>query len=129
MNPNDDEKDLRRRFETWREQEGQHAPEFQHVWARAKHAAASPRPASPAWGWRFALGGAAVALVVAGLWFAVPPGRGPVVNVASHAGDWDAQLASLENELSQPEPSFWTAPTDYLLASASDRDPSVFATP
>lgn len=132
MNPNrphDDEQELRRRFEAWRGRESGHAPEFQRVWARAERAASSAPRRNPAAALRFVLGGAAMVAVVAGVWFAARPERGPGVNMAAGVEEWHAQLAALENELAAPAPAGWAAPTDYLLATTGDNENSAFITP
>ncbi len=127
MNPPDDEQELRRRFEAWREQEHGSAPPFQFIWARAKRAAPSPRRSSTRAAVRFALGGAALALVV--VWFAAQGPPPPGSNRAANTDDWSAQLAALESDLAEPGPSEWAAPTDYLLASISDHYPSTLTPP
>ena len=115
--------DLQRRIAAWREEEKARTPDFERVWRRARHLAANSEPApAPRLAWRFAGGAAALLLVMATVWVTTQPAPFPQTASTPELGaiEWDLLLAPLDEDLAEPEPPAWSAPTDYLLAAAPD---------
>ena len=115
--------DLRRRFAVWREQEGAQTPDCERVWHRARHRAENSKPTpAPRLALRFAGVGAALLLVMATVWVVTKPASSPQTASTPELAviEWDLLLAPLAEDLAEPEPPAWSAPTDYLLAAALD---------
>ena len=113
---NDQDHDLRELFSRLRDEHHQRAPGFDHLWQRARRAAALPgSPAiRSALSWKMAACAAAVAAVAAG-WFLVPPSTHPRPSLAKALPvllDSDPGCAPLFARLTVSPPA---SGTDFLL--------------